>query len=76
MSGSTEYRVPGVESVAKLADRLLALFLPNETASACEQYQEFCDCVSLGSNPLVRQRRVRTCCGGYCGSCYETGELC
>ncbi|MGI5128051.1 hypothetical protein ACQEVB_14670 [Pseudonocardia sp. CA-107938] len=76
MSGTSGYREQVVENVARIADRLVALFLPTEKALACEQYEEFCGCVSMLGNPLVKQRQVRICCGGVCGSCYETGDLC
>lgn len=76
MSGTPGVRGQVVESVARIADRMLALFVPNQTALACEQREEFCGCVSMPGNPLVLQRSVRICCGVNCGSCYETGELC
>jgi hypothetical protein len=76
MSGGPRVHEQVVENIAKLADRLVALFVPNQKASACEQYEDFCGCVSLPGNPLVLQRSVRICCGATCGSCYETGYLC
>jgi len=76
MSGASKYGERVVENIATVADRLLALFVPHQKALACEQREEFCDCVSVPHNPLVLQRRVRICCGVYCGSCYETGDLC
>lgn len=76
MSGTPGVHELVVQNVAKMADRLVALFVPHQKASACEQYEDFCGCVSLSGNPLVLQRSVRICCGSYCGSCYETGQLC
>jgi hypothetical protein len=76
MSGTSRHHGQIVENVARIADRLVALFVPNHKALACEQREEFCDCVSVPDNPLVLQRRNRICCGGYCGSCYETGTFC
>jgi hypothetical protein len=76
MSGASRYREQVVENIARIADRLVALFVSNQTALACEQYEEFCGCGPLPGNPLILQRRVRICCGGSCGSCYETGDLC
>lgn len=76
MSGTSGFRGQVVENVARIADRMVAMLVPNQKALACEQYEDFCGCVSMAGNPLAKQRSVRICCGSYCGSCYETGNLC